>query len=142
ARVLILESTSQGGGNCPHSGGNLFDAPDLPDDRFLDHLSSLCFGRTDRSVLSTYARGLHELPAWLASLGARAEPFAPPGRFPASFPSWPHFPAGNDISYRITPPDHPGERPGRALWRILSTEVERRGIQVHYNSTVEELLLD
>jgi glycine/D-amino acid oxidase-like deaminating enzyme len=73
--VLILESAERGGGNARYSGGFLFD---VPGDAAVEHLDALCFGRTDRRVLETYAAGLHELDGWLRSLGGTTAPFEPP----------------------------------------------------------------
>src|SRR5580704_16601333 len=83
--VLVVEAATRGGGNARYSGGFLFD---LPDDVATDHLDALCFGRTSREVLTTYAAGLHELDGWLRSLGGTTAPFdPPPARLPAPFPS-------------------------------------------------------
>src|ERR1700733_9412728 len=71
ASVAVVEKTSAGGGNCVHSGGFLFD---LDGPHAVEHLDALCFGKTDRAVLETYARGLPEVPAFLEALGGTAEP--------------------------------------------------------------------
>jgi hypothetical protein len=97
ASVLVVDPAPRGGGNARYSGGFLCD---LPGAAAVDHLDALCFGRTGRRVLEAYAAGLHDLGAWLTDLGGTVVPFdPPPGRFPAPFPSWPHFPAGTDVRY-------------------------------------------
>jgi succinate dehydrogenase/fumarate reductase flavoprotein subunit len=138
ARVVVLEASPAGGGNALHSGGFLLD---LPPDRAVDQLDALCFGRTPRPVLAAYAAGLHELPAWLGTQGATTTPFGlPPGRFPASFPAWPYFPAGRDVHYyHVTDGD---VRPGEALWRVLDDAVRSRGVDVRVSTPVERLVLE
>ncbi|HEX4754092.1 MAG TPA: FAD-binding protein, partial [Solirubrobacterales bacterium] len=135
-RVLVVEKTAAGGGNAIYSGGFLFDVPD-PD--AADHVDALSFGRTPRPVIDAYVAGLHRLDDWLHSLGAETALFAPPpGRLPASFPSWPHFPAGDRISYRVVAGDE-GRR-GEALWGTLAAAVAERGIEVVYETAARRLL--
>jgi succinate dehydrogenase/fumarate reductase flavoprotein subunit len=137
ARVVVLEASPAGGGNALHSGGFLLD---LPADRAVDQLDAYCFGRTPREVLTAYAAGLHELPDWLSGLGATVTPFGlPPGRFPASFPAWPHFPAGRDMHYYHVTDD--GVRPGAALWAVLDSAVADRRISVRTSTVVDRLVL-
>jgi succinate dehydrogenase/fumarate reductase flavoprotein subunit len=138
AVVLVLEASPAGGGNALYSGGFLFD---LPPDRAVDHLDALCFGRTPRDVLAAYASGVHELRGWLDGLGARTQTFDPPRvRFPASLPSWPHFPARGDMRYYQAV--EPQVRHGVALWHILDAAVRERGIEVRTSNPVRELLIE
>lgn len=136
--VLVVEKTAAGGGNAIYSGGFLFDAPD-PD--CAAHIDALCFARTPAPVIDAYAEGLHGLDAWLRSLGAETAAFdPPPGRLPAAFPSWPHFPAGERISYRVVAG---GEgRRGEALWEALAAAVAERGIEIAYETPARSLLRD
>ncbi|MGI8451822.1 MAG: hypothetical protein ACR2MP_32470 [Streptosporangiaceae bacterium] len=99
ARVLVVDSAARGGGNARYSGGFRCDFPGRD---VVGHLDALCFGRTPRRVLDTYAAGLHEIGTWLSSLGGATTIFdPPPGRFPAPFPAWPHLPGGADVRYRV-----------------------------------------
>ena len=66
ASVAIVEKTTSGGGNCVYSGGFLFDV-DGP--HAVDHLDALCFGKTERTVLEAYARGLRDVPGFVEALG-------------------------------------------------------------------------
>ena len=72
----------------------------------------------------------------------------PPGRFPAPFPSWPHFPGGTDVRYGQCVRDGTGEAPGgqapdgQALWNVLDTAVRKRGIEVRLGTGAEHLELD
>jgi len=135
ARVLVLESTAQGGGNARYSGGFLFD---IPGPAAVAHLDALCFGRTPRPVLDAYAAGLHGLDGWLHSLGGTTQRFdPPPARLPAPFPSWPYLPGGHDIGYRVVA-GGTGRR-GQALWDLLAAAVRERGIEVRYQTAAERL---
>ena len=125
ASVAIIEKTASGGGNCIHSGGFLFEV-DGP--RAVDHLDALCFGKTDRSVLDAYARGLLDVPDFVESLGGSA-PEVDADAFGGMLPSWPHFPGAGHVRYRQFAPA-PGERPGPGLWRALEAAVHERDIPV------------
>lgn len=138
ASVIIVEAATRGGGNARYSGGFLFD---VPEPRTVDHLDALCFGRTARPVLAAYADGLHEIDQWLTSLGGSTVAFDPPAaRLPAPFPSWPHFPAGGSIRYRVTAGGD-GRR-GEALWQLLDAAVRERGIPVYFETAACRLVLD
>ena len=137
ARVCVVEKTRAGGGNCVYSGGFLFDV-DGP--RAVDHLDALCFGKTDLAVLEAYARGLTDVPAFLASLGGSAPP-VDEDAFGGMLPSWPHFPGAGHVRYRQFVPA-PGERPGPGLWRTLEDGVRERGIPVALDTPVVDLVTD
>lgn len=144
ARILVVDSATRGGGNARYSGGFLcnFRGPDV-----AGHLDALCFGRTPRPVLDTYAAGLPGIGSWLSSLGATVVPFdPPPGRFPAPFPSWPHFPGGADVQYCrcvMDGTDRPGEASGgQALWNLLDTAVQKRRIEVRFGAEARSLAVD
>jgi succinate dehydrogenase/fumarate reductase flavoprotein subunit len=123
ARVTVLERMSYGGGNALNSGGFLVDV-DGP--HAVDHLDALCFGKTPRDVLEAFADGLHDVPAWLESLGGETRLVEWP-------PSWPNFPG------RVTYRQFVGDPPGPALFDCLRRAVEERGIEVRYDTRVTEL---
>jgi len=137
ASVAVLEKTSSGGGNCMHSGGFLFEV-DGP--RAVDHLDALCFGKTDRTVLEAYARGLPHVSEFLESLGGSAPP-VDIDAFGGMLPSWPHFPGAGHVRYRQFAPAA-GERPGPGLWRALEAAVRARDIPVAYGCRAADLELD
>ncbi|HEX4033045.1 MAG TPA: FAD-dependent oxidoreductase [Solirubrobacteraceae bacterium] len=138
ARPLVLEASTAPGGNCLYAAGFLFDSPS---DALVEHLESLCFGRTERGVLEAYAAGLRSLDRWLSGLGATTAVFdPPPGRLPASFPSWPSLPAGDTIGYRVIAG---GEgRRGEALWQVLESALRERAIELRTGVRARELLRD
>jgi succinate dehydrogenase/fumarate reductase flavoprotein subunit len=134
ARVVVVDSAPRGGGNARYSGGFLCD---FTQPAAADHLDALCFGRTDRLVLETYAAGLHGLGRWLTSLGGAVVPFdPPPGRFPAPFPSWPRFPGGTGVRYHLV---QGAGRPGESLWHLLDAAVRARGIEVLFGTEATSL---
>ena len=137
ASVAVIEKTASGGGNCIHSGGFLFEV-DGP--RAVDHLDALCFGKTDRTVLEAYARGLPDVPDFLQSLGGSALPVDVEA-FGGMLPSWPYFPGAGHVRYRQFAPA-PGELPGRGLWRVLEAAVRERDIAVAVDARVVDLALD
>ena len=137
ASVAVLEKTASGGGNCIHSGGFLFEV-DGP--RAVDHLDALCFGKTDRTVLEAYARGLPHVADFLDALGGAAPPVEIEA-FGGILPSWPHFPGAGHVRYRQFAAAA-GERPGPGLWRMLETAVHERDIPVAYGCRAVDLVLD
>ncbi|HTU84519.1 MAG TPA: FAD-dependent oxidoreductase [Solirubrobacteraceae bacterium] len=137
ASVAVIEKTPAGGGNCVHSGGFLFEV-DGP--HAVEHLDALCFGKTDRSVLEAYARGLPQVPEFIRELGGAAAP-VDLDAFGGMLPSWPHFPGAGHVHYRQIVP-RPGERPGPALWRVLDAAVRERGIRVALDTPVVDLVLE
>jgi succinate dehydrogenase/fumarate reductase flavoprotein subunit len=126
ARVTVIEKLPYGGGNCLNSGGFIVDV-DGP--HAVDHLDALCFGKTPRDVLAAFADGLHEIPAWIESLGGTLREVP----FPLS---WPNLPG--HVTYR----QFAGAPPGPALFELLRSNIERRGIEVQYETTIDELPLD
>ena len=137
ASVAVVEKTSAGGGNCPHSGGFLLEV-DGP--RAVDHLDALCFGKTDRAVLQAFADGLADVAGFLGALGG-ATAYVDMAAFGGMLPSWPHFPGAGHVRYRqFSPVD--GERPGIGLWRVLEAAVREREVPVALDCPVRELVLE
>jgi succinate dehydrogenase/fumarate reductase flavoprotein subunit len=135
ASVQIVEKCEAGGGNCRHSGGFLFD---IAGPSAIDHLDALCFGKTDRSVLRTYAEGVRQVPMWLREMGGRVDP-VDMDAFGGMLPSWPYLPGAGHVTYRQFVGD--GARPGIALWELLERSVAAAGIPVSTHAPVTELLM-
>ncbi len=136
ARVLIVEKSAAGGGNCRHSGGFLFaiDGPDA-----VAHLDALCFAKTSPDVLGAYAAGTREVPDWISQLGGSA-PVCDPAAFGGLLPSWPHFPGAGHVTYRQF--DGGATAPGIALWELIEAAVHERGIEVRTQTALTDLVLD
>ena len=137
ASVAVVEKTGAGGGNCPHSGGFLFE---IDGANAVEHLDALCFGKTDRPVLEAYARGLAEVPEFLDEIGGVTAPVDIEA-FGGMLPSWPHFPGAGQVRYRQAVPvaETP---PGESLWRELEAAVRERGIPVALDTPVLDLELN
>jgi succinate dehydrogenase/fumarate reductase flavoprotein subunit len=133
ARVLVVEKTAAGGGNCRHSGGFLFC---VEGDAAVDHLDALCFGKTPRAVLAAYVDGLGSVPAWLEEMGGAAPP-VDMAAFGGMLPSWPHFPGAGHVGYRQFAGGE--QRPGIALWDLLERTVRAQGIEVRLGCGVASL---
>jgi succinate dehydrogenase/fumarate reductase flavoprotein subunit len=137
ARVAVVEKLPVGGGNCRYSGGFLFD---VEEPVAVDHLDAVCFGKTDRGVLRALADGLHELDAWLESLGGRTAP-VDLAAFNGMLPCWPHLPGAGRVHYRqFVPADD--ERAGQALWTLLERAVADRAIPVALGTAASSLLVE
>ncbi|HEY4829060.1 MAG TPA: FAD-binding protein [Solirubrobacteraceae bacterium] len=137
ASVAVVEKTSAGGGNCVYSGGFLFEVDGA---QAVDHLDALCFGKTDRSVLEAYARGLPDVAAFVGELGGATAPVDLEA-FGGMLPSWPHFPAAGRVGYRQFVPT-PGEPAGAGLWRVLEAAVHAREIPVLLGAPAVELAIE
>jgi succinate dehydrogenase/fumarate reductase flavoprotein subunit len=129
AHVTVLEKMPYGGGNALNSGGFLCD---VHGPHAIDHLDALCFGKTPRDVLEAFAGGLHELPGWIETLGGATRELDV-AAFGGMLPSWPHLPG--DVTYR----QFAAERPGPGLFALLRENVERRGIDVRYDTPAATL---
>jgi succinate dehydrogenase/fumarate reductase flavoprotein subunit len=134
-RVLVVEKTGAGGGNCLNSGGFLFA---IEGPTSIDHLDAVCFAKTDRSVLEAYAAGTLEVRGWVEALGGSA-PVCDPAALGGLIPSWPHFPGAADCVYRQF--DGGQMRPGIALWQLVEDAVHERGIEVALNTAVADLVV-
>ena len=136
ARVLVVEKTAAGGGNCRHSGGFLFA---IDGSEAVAHLDALCFAKTSHDVLAAYAAGTREVSGWIAALGG-ATPECDPAAFGGLIPSWPRFPGAGHVTYRQF--EGGAVRPGLALWELVEKAVHERGIEVRRRTAVTDLLLD
>jgi len=80
AKVLIVEESSNGGGNSYCSSANLtspqdFDAAMEKDGaaQFTDNLEKATQHTTPREVVAAFTKGLHEMEPWLNQLGGELE---------------------------------------------------------------------
>jgi succinate dehydrogenase/fumarate reductase flavoprotein subunit len=146
ASVLVIEKMPQGGGNSRVSGGQCFVAKpgEHVVDALAEYLDRLCLGTTPLEVLRTFAAGTQELPQWIAGLGGS---LAVPSTtvLAATYPgavTGPNFPAAApDIELfdkrSVTSPEQ--DAPSLRLWKLLSGNVERRGISVLTETAAADL---
>jgi succinate dehydrogenase/fumarate reductase flavoprotein subunit len=138
--VMIVEKNPAGGGNTRLAGGGVVKPVNM---RAINHIETLCFGKTDKEIIRTYVEEAMKIDDWIEKMGGKTEFYTlmeilyP---FPMS-PCWPHVPDADAIENRkVTGGDLKNDRPADSLWKLLSSNVEKRGIKVLYNTTAEELL--
>lgn len=142
ARVVILEKMPQPGGNTRLSMSSWFCPPPGMEKQAVEHIDTLCFGRTGRAVIEAYVRAASGNKEWIEGLGAstRITRFLTI-RYPqVTHPSWPNFPGSAAMVNHTAVPESDDERVGERLWRLLSTNVEKRGIRTFANAAARELL--
>ncbi|MEQ3552704.1 FAD-dependent oxidoreductase [Pseudonocardia nematodicida] len=132
--VCLLEKAGSAGGNSRYSAGNLLEltGPDA-----LAHLVALCFGRTPERVLTAYLEHLAPLRGRLEALGARTRTTGPgPGGVANC---WPNLPGSDGVRfYTVEGP----EGPGPALWRVLASALDARGVHPVPDARVTALVRD
>ncbi len=139
ARVTVLEKMPAGGGNSLLSSG-IFFSPRSPE--AARYVEALCFNKTSPEIIETYVEGCMRTVGWLKELGAEIEPFEPvDASYPRRIPSWPNFPAADEMEYCIVSGATDGFR-AKPLWKLLSGNVESRGIAVMTGTPAKELITD
>lgn len=149
ASVLVLEATSNPGGNTQISGGSirLVDNPQMA----IEHLVHLAQDATPRAVIETFIDGMKDVEHWIeahgGSLEVREYPSlkSHPRVFPISRPgsSFSNFPGGDALGRRaLVPPRREGRDDGAALWDLLAENLERLNIPVVLDARVTRLTSD
>ena len=130
AKVLILEKMQQKyeGGNSRVSGNMWWTPTNLPD--ALEYMEALCAGLTDRESLQALAEEMLELNVWLESLGVKPQPL---GMFQ---PEHPELPGSKCVRTWSN-----GGAGGGRLWIPIREQVEKRGIEILYETPAEDLVL-
>lgn len=140
ATVIIVEKMSSGGGNTRISGGGLFKSTSM---EYVRYLEALSLGTTEKEILKAYAETLLHIEDWIGKIGGdlmrrpHLEVTYPP------MPSGPHFPkvpGAEHIIYNLSVKGSETETGGKRLWRLLSTNVERRAIAVMTNTPAKGLV--
>lgn len=139
SKVLILEKTKSGGGNSLLSGGILF-LPTGPG--AFTHVKTLCFGKTDDETIKAYVDGCTDLPGWIHGLGGKTEPMMAPGVVQTMRMQrcWPNVPGVEDTDVCIVPGQAEDEGIAAPLWRLLSSNVDKRGIEIMTGTRVMKLV--
>jgi succinate dehydrogenase/fumarate reductase flavoprotein subunit len=146
ANVLILEKMAQGGGGTFLSSGGILIPTDM---EFADYFDAIQMGTTPRDVIDTFVAGAMKIEDYFKEIGGESErwksqeigtSYPPLGR-----PSWPKVPHGKamvrchakadyqkDLDWdKLSYPEKVraiGLTYGAALWQMLSSKVEQRGI--------------
>ncbi len=130
AKVLVLEKMPQKheGGNSRVSGNMWWTPTNLPE--ALQYMEALCSGLTDKESLEALAQEMMQLNGWLEKLGVTPRPL---GIFQ---PEHPELPGAKCV--RTWSNGGAGE--GR-LWIPVREQVEKRGIEILYETPARDLVL-
>ncbi|MFC1987531.1 FAD-binding protein [Chloroflexota bacterium] len=140
ARVIIVEKMPSGGGNTRISGGGLFKPLSM---EYVRYLEALSLGTTEKEILEAFVQTAIQLEDWIHNIGGELEhrailqatyPPMPSGVYFPKVPGSEHAPDLLDIQGDKT--NSGGER----LWKLLSTNVEQRGIKVIADAPAKELV--
>lgn len=153
ASVLIIEKFDKGGGTTEMAGGNIRSVSDPS--KMIAHLAALTDDTTDRESIEAHVRGLVELPEWIARCGGAiltdpsemlGVPRRPGPPYPGATPGT-MFPGvvgadGIGLRYRWPKKQNDGLTRGKAAWAMLSSNVERRRVEILTNTSVKRLVQD
>lgn len=131
AEVLILEKMPKEheGGNSKVSGNMWWTPTNLPEG--IEYIEALCHGLTDRESIEALAGEMMELNGWLETLGVKPSPL---GFFQPEHPQLP----GSGCVRTWT---NNGVAANGALWIPIREQVEKRGIEVLYETPAMDLVL-
>ena len=142
AKVVILEKMSEGGGNTRISAGSILGASGM---EAVEHILALCCGVTERAIIKTYVQNAINNEDWVRKMGGETTiPSTAEVAYPSIPPStsawWADFVAPESLyRFRVRGED---KRGGERLWRLLATNVERRGIKVMTETSARELTVN
>lgn len=139
AKVIILEKMPAGGGNSRLSSGILFN-PTGPG--AIKHVEALCFNKTSKNVIQAYVEGCMRIKEWIKELGGETVGYQILNViYPTlGIPNWPNFPGAEHTQLQIVAGGADDELPAMPLWRLLTNNVERRGIKVMTDTPAKELM--
>ena len=157
ASVIIVEGSNDGGGSTRESGGNIRTIDDA--ELAIEHYALLSYGSTPRDVIRAMVETAMTLPDWVASHGGRQTFMNPRGTLetepwpeaicPITYPgsAFESVPGAGGLGkrYQVVPESWTAEgfRPsGTTLWQLLSANIEKLDIPIHYDTLAEELILD
>jgi succinate dehydrogenase/fumarate reductase flavoprotein subunit len=135
-KALILEKMPYGGGNSAVSSG----AMAIPNDvaKGITYMKAQTFGTVDDDeLIKTFVEALIALPDWFRSLGADIKLNPPLPGLPSSY--FPKLPGSDSIQGRWM--INPGQT-GEALFKFMSGQVAKRGIEVLYETPAKRLVQD
>lgn len=131
ARVVILEKSSQGGGNTRLAASSFTGV--IPGGVAKEHVKTLCSGTTEDDTIDAYIEWACKNVDFVRQLGGDPVPYFPGPTFPEV--------AGAETMLRFRPAnDAPLGEGGRRLWKILQNNVEKRGIEVMTGTPVRRLI--
>ena len=143
AKVLILEKTSESGGNSRYSGGSLREWLDV--EQAVTYVETVTYGTVDREMIRAFVQESSREPQWIESLGgeldhfAREDVYPPSGYPPAPNVVFPHLAGAEGIGGRFFIRGE-GLAGGARLMSLLHRNVVSRGIDVRYLTPVIHLV--
>jgi succinate dehydrogenase/fumarate reductase flavoprotein subunit len=129
AKVIMLEKMEKRfeGGNSKVSGNMWWTPTNLPEG--IQYIKAMCYGLTDDDCIQALAGEMVKLNEWLTSLGIKSQPL---GQFQ---PEHPELPGSACVrTWRN------GQGFGPTLWTPVREQVERRKIEVLFETPVKELI--
>lgn len=131
AEVVILEKMPKKheGGNSKVSGNMWWTPTNLPE--AIEYIEALCHGLTDKECIQTLAEEMMQLNDWLGTMGIQPSPL---GFFQPEHPELP----GSGCVRTWT---NNGVAAQGALWSPIREQVEKRGIEVLYETPATDLIL-
>jgi len=139
ANVIMLEKMSELGGNSRASAGNITVAENNED--YTRYLETVCFNVIGKDLIDKFVEGSAENIEWIRSLGGEVRRFFyPEVSFSLNSPdiTFPRISGGERlVRYCVDGPEATG---GHRLIRLLSSNVEHRGIKVMMSTPAKELI--
>ena len=138
ARVLIVEKNPEGGGNTQYSGGTVREYLDL--EKATTYFENILYGSVDREMIKVFVAESMLNPEWLKGLGADLIRANGSGFPPSPHVIWPHLPGASGIGGRWHVKAETGGIHGGNVWGLLCKNVEKRKIDILYNSRAKRLI--
>jgi len=139
SEVLILEKSSEPGGNCPITMGNILTPTNV---KFVDYLETLSFKATEREILETFVRVAMDNEAWIKKMGGEVIEYHPMSSTYPLVERGPGFPKVQHAEYMIkyNVKGSRGEGSGgERLWNLVKGNLDRRSIRIMTNTEVKEI---
>ncbi len=130
AQVIILEKSEQGGGNTRLATSSFTGV--IPGEAAKRHVEALCSGTVEGDVIDAYIEWAAKNVEFVRELGGEPVPYYPGPTFPEV--------QGAETMLRFRPEEAPYGEGGRRLWRLLDSNVSRRGIEVVTSTPVRRLI--
>jgi len=127
AKVLVVEKMPFGGGNTGVSGGAFIQPTDLSD--MIAFTRAQCYGATPEEFIRAFSETLMGTTDWLEELGGEVVKMGMPGAL------YPTLPGAKSV-----PICYMRAGPGEAIFKLLSSHVESRGIKVLYETPAKKLI--
>lgn len=140
AKVVILEKMPAAGGNTRISAGAIAVPTSM---EAVPYFQAICFDLTEKEIVQTFVENSLQIEDWFQKIGGETTTAqGSPAFYPrVSLPTFPRVPGAEYIKtlhVKCTETETSGE----LLWKVLSTNVERRGIKVMCGTAAKELVTD